>query len=273
MLQVSRPGRLRFAIACVLALAGLFAEGAQAQSRSSPLLEEIKKTKVLRVGWGVYFPYMYRDPGTHQVTGITVDLFNEIAKRLDAKAEFVEETWATMVAGLGANKFDLTMPIAATPQRSEVVTFTRPIVHSSISLMVPAKEAAKDQSWKGVDKPGLKITTTLGSSMQTAITPQLQHAELVLVKAAPDSLTQVMTGCVNAWANSYEALLYVRKEHPELEIVPGPPIGYDEIAIAVRKGDVGTQQWLDGVLDDLRKNGVLRSIIEKNGLSSTFMAE
>ena len=61
-------------------------------------LDTIPKTNVLKVGWAVFHPYIYRDPKTNQVTGFTIDLANEMAKGLGDKAIEARETNALKLA-------------------------------------------------------------------------------------------------------------------------------------------------------------------------------
>jgi polar amino acid transport system substrate-binding protein len=258
--------------ALALVAIGCFTGGAWAQTSVPSTIDVIAKSKTLRVGWAVYFPYMYIDPKTQQPSGITVDLFQEIAKELGAKVVFVEDTWATMIAGLQANKFDLMMPIVNTPQRAEVVGFTTPITKISVGLAVLRNDAAKFASWEDLDKPGKRITTTLGSSIQTVVTPKFRNAELVLVKSGSESIAQVLSGRADAWANTYDAFKHMQKEQPTLTIVPGPAVGFDMVALSHRKGDLRTKQWLEEFIVKQRANGNLLRIIEKYGLDESYLA-
>src|SRR5258708_27269973 len=99
----------------VLALAGAIGT-AQAQTSA---LDRIEKQRVMRVGWAVWHPYVFRDPKTNQVQGISYDLVQDLGKSLGVKVEWVEDSWATLPAGLQANKFEITNLMAITPPRAE----------------------------------------------------------------------------------------------------------------------------------------------------------
>jgi cyclohexadienyl dehydratase len=245
---------------------------ARAQVEST--LESVKKSKTLRVGWATYFPYMFLDPKTRELSGITVDLFQDLATALGGvKVVYVEDSWATLIAGFQANKYDMMMPLVHTPQRAEVVGFSLPITKIALGLAVLKKDVSKYSSWRDLDKPGMRISTTLGSSVQTTITPIVKQAEVLLVKSGNESVAQLISGRADAWANTYDAFKFMQKEQPDLAVVPGPTMGYDRVALAYRKGDNETKAWLDNFVKAERSNGNLLRIIAKYGLDNSYLAD
>ncbi|MEJ0071056.1 MAG: transporter substrate-binding domain-containing protein [Pseudomonadota bacterium] len=263
---------MRFVLCCVF---GVFAltKASVAQTADASTIDSVTKSGVLRVGWAVYFPYMFQDPRTQQVSGISVDLFNEIGKELGAKVEFVEDNWSTMIAGLQARKFDLMIPVANTPARAEMVGFTIPMIKIALGMAVLKKDADKYHSWQDLDKAGLRVSTTMGSSVHTALAPQLKTAELLLMKSGSESVAQVLSGRADAWANTYDAFMFMQKEQPGLTVVPGAPFGYDVLALSYRKGDLKTKQWLEQFIVKERDSGALLRIISKYGLDASYIAQ
>ena len=260
------------ALAASAVLPTLGAVSARAQSEST--IESIKKAKVLRVGWATYFPYMFLDPKTRQLSGITVDLFQDMAEALGGvSVVYVEDSWATLIAGFQANKYDLMMPLVNTPQRAEVVGFSLPLTKIALGLAVLKKDVDKYASWRDLDKPGMRISTTLGSSVQTTVTPIVRQAQVVLVKSGNESVAQLLSGRADAWANTYDAFKFMQKEQKDLAVVPGPAMGFDQVALAYRKGDADTKNWLDKFVAAERANGNLLRIIQKHGLDNSYLAD
>jgi len=258
-------------LGALAAICVLTAVPAMAQTRSS--VEEITKRGVIKVGWGIWYPYMYRDPKNQQLAGITIDVFNAMGRDMGVKVEYVEDGWATIVAGLQAGKFDLTMPIAITPQRAQVVGYTKPITKINFGFMVPKKEIAKYKSWQDVDKAGKKIVTTLGSSNQPVAEQNIKNAQMMYVRTAPDSITQVLNGAADAWLSPLDSFAFVQKEHPDLAIVPGPAIASQQVSFAVRQGDAPLETWVSRWVERIKGSGELVKIIEKYGLDQTYVAD
>lgn len=260
-----RAGIARFFLAAAVFFATLAPVLAPAQTTS--VLNEIKSRKELRVGWAVFYPYIYRDPSTKDLKGFAADFMEDMAKSMNVKLVWVEDSWATLTAGLQSNRFDMTIPgVAITMPRAEVVTFSKPVARMPLGLMVLKKEGETYTSWQDLDRPGKRITTTLGSVVDLFATARFKNAEIIRVKAGPDSIAQVLTGKADAWANGVEGLQMVQKERPELIIVPGPDFGSNPICIAIKQGDLVLKDYVNIYIDDLKRKGVLASMLQKHGL-------
>jgi cyclohexadienyl dehydratase len=241
---------------------------AKAQSQTQSTLQEVKNRGTLRVGWAVLFSYMYRDPkNNNQLAGFAVEFMTTMAQALGVKVEFVEDNWSTMIAGLQANKFDITLPaLGITLPRAEVITYTRPVARQPIGLMVFRKDVDKYSSWKDLDKPEIRITTTLGSNIDLFTTQRIQRAQIIRVKGGPDSIAQLLGGKADAWANAVEAFKMIEKERPDLAIVPGPPLGSSPVAMGIRQGDFIFRDWVNLFIDEMQRTGKLKTMLDAYNL-------
>lgn len=229
--------------------------------------------KEFRVGWAVWFPYMFVDPNTKKMSGITVDIFEALAAELGKEVVFVEDSWATIVAGLQARRYDVTMPLAPTPARKEAADFTGNVMNIMYGLATLKDNVGKYKDWHDLDKPGVKVTTTLGAAVHTAVEKTMKGGgELILVKSSSESIAQLLTGRANAWANTYDAFIHVAKEHPSIVRVPGEPVGVEGLAFALAKGNRESIARIDEYMKKIRENGKLVAILKKYGLDETFLA-
>jgi cyclohexadienyl dehydratase len=261
-----RPcGLITRVLIVLLAITIVLASASPASAQTASALTEIQKRGTVRVGWGIFFPYMYRDPRSNELTGFNVEFFTELARELKVKLEWVEDSWATMIAGLQSGKFDVTL-MAVTLPRALAVTYSDPILKQPLGLMILKKEVDKYRTWHDLDKPDKRITTTLGANVDLFVTKKFRQAQIIRVKAGPDSIAQVLTGKADAWANSYEAFALVQREHPELAVVPGPSYGATPLNLVVRQGDFVLRDWLNHFIAEVKETGVLDRLVEKYGL-------
>lgn len=260
--------RFKAAALAVMMAFAVLAVGMQSNAAAqTPALQEIKQRGELKVGWATFYPYIYRDPKTNELNGFAADFMVAMAAALNVKLVWVEDSWATLTAGLQSKKFDMTLPgVAITLPRAEAVTFSGPVARMPLGLLVVKKEGQNYQSWMDLDQPGKKITTTLGSVVDLFATKRFTKAEIIRVKAGPDSIAQLLAGKADAWANGIEGLAMIKKEHPQLDIVPGPDFGSNPICLALRQGDIVTRDYVDIFIEDLKRTGVLKGMIEKHGL-------
>ena len=260
--------RFTWLCAAALAIAAVGSGSAQAQS---PAMDRIDKQKTLRVGWAVWHPYVYRDPKSNQVQGISYDLLQELGKAMGVKIEWVEDSWSTLPAGLQANKFEITNLMAITPPRAQVVDFSEPVTQHGVSLIAPQAAVAKTRSWEDWDRPGVKIAVTLGANSDMFVTEKFKRAEIVRLKTVPENVLALVSGRVDAHASTIDALKTIQKEHPNLAIVPGS-FGNSEVAFALPKGDADLAKRVNQFVHEAKRSGKVNQLLEKYGLDSSFAA-
>ena len=235
-------------------------------------MDHISKDKTLRVGWAVWNPYVYRDPKTNALVGISYDLVEDLGKALGAKVEWVEDSWATLPAGIQAHKFDITNLMAITPPRAEAIDFSHPVTKHGLSLIAPEAKVAKTKDWQDWDRPDVKIAVTLGANSDMFVTEKFKKAQIVRLKTVPENVLALMSGRVDAHASTIDALKSIQKEHPGLAIVPGS-FGGSEVAFGVPKGDKALADAVNKFVDEAKRSGRIAKLLDKYGLDASFAAQ
>lgn len=243
---------------------------AQAQSK----LDTVPSANTLKVGWAVFHPYIYRDPKTNQVTGFSIDLANDMAKGMgdNVKVELVEDGWSTFAAGLQANKFDVFPGAAISLRRALAVSFSEPYTKQVYSLLAPRDAASKAKSWKDFDRPGQKIVTILGSTTDTYLGNFIKQAEIVRVRTVPDGVLSLVSGRVNAYASTTDSLAALRKEHPNLAIVPGG-FATSGFAFALPRNDPQWTAWVNEFVREMKRSGRIAQLLDKYGMDHASAAD
>jgi polar amino acid transport system substrate-binding protein len=74
---------------------------------------------VLRCGAAVAPPHVMRDPTSGEYSGLFIDLCKELAEKvLGVKAEIIDTSWDNIVAGLQADRWDVSLALNRTPKRA-----------------------------------------------------------------------------------------------------------------------------------------------------------
>lgn len=264
---------MNFIRAVVVLFAGMLALAAPAVvSAEGSAMDHISKDKTLRVGWAVWNPYVYRDPKTNSLVGISYDLVEDLGKALGAKVEWVEDSWATLPAGIQAHKFDITNLMAITPPRAEAIDFSHPVTKHGLSLIAPHAKVAKTKDWQDWDRPDVKIAVTLGANSDMFVTEKFKKAQIVRLKTVPENVLALMSGRVDAHASTIDALKSIQKEHPGLAIVPGS-FGGSEVAFGLAKGDTALANAVNKFVDEAKRSGRIAQLLDKYGLDASFAAQ
>ncbi len=222
-------------------------------------LDELKKAGTVRAGWATFKPLIFTDTATGKVTGFWGDITDQmIADGLHMKVEWVEGTWATIVTGIQAGKWDVA-PAGITDTRSEVATPTKPFAKVDYTMLVKDKSTAK--SWKELDQPGKRISVSQGSNTDQALTKVVKQATIVRVHQE-QALLELLGDKVDGQAVQKDYAMQAMKKYPGLKTVSDAfgssfigwyvPKGADDVKAAV-------EEWLDGA----KKRGVVRQLLDK----------
>ena len=129
-----------------------------------------------------------KDPDTGRPFGVSVDLANELARRLGLEIELVVfDGAAKSVQAVRDEQADIGF-FAIDPLRGEGIAFTPPYVIIEGSYLVTA--ASPIQRNEEVDRAGLRVAVGGGSAYDLYLSRALQHAEIV---RAPTSQAVVDT--------------------------------------------------------------------------------
>src|ERR1700674_2438003 len=104
-------------------LAGLFLWAAPTVSQAQSTIDEIKQRGELRIAGVLYRPLISPRPNGEYV-GADVEVMKLMAADLGVKLNIVNSEWATAVAGIAADKWDIVPALCVTEPRKEVVDFS-----------------------------------------------------------------------------------------------------------------------------------------------------
>jgi polar amino acid transport system substrate-binding protein len=123
-----------------LLLAGAVALGLAAPAAAQGL-PDLEGRTLHAVTENAYVPLNFTDPKTGQGVGLEYGLFNEIAKRLNAKVEWNLSSWDVMIQAVHDGQFDIGMDgITINPERAEQIDFSDAYLTSQQFMLVRADE-------------------------------------------------------------------------------------------------------------------------------------
>lgn len=273
----------QIAFSCGIAVAMMLGLGGEAWSLdefADRLPQSLRDSGVLRVGSQLTFaPVEYRDGEAAQPTGLSADLLEELAERLDLTLEYVQVDYAALIPGLAAGRFDMASGgVSDTVEREEVVDFVN-YMRSGGSLLVHAHDASRFDSVD--DFCGHAVATMLGGRVIVAAIEAVSaecvsdgEASIIIeqLPSAPDSRMQLDLGRVQGYAGDYPALVYMTANEPGRYAI----VGEDDMFVsyitswAVKKGNPLAQVVRDAA-QSMVDDGTYASLMEKWGLSGAAL--
>ncbi len=242
------------------------------------LIESIDRTGKLRVGYGVFPPYTQEDPTTHEVSGVSVDIINEIGRQLGVEVEWTRFNWNTMNADLQRGEFDvLADAIFQTPARGRELTFTEPYAYFAIGIGVVRGQENRFTRFDQINDPSIRVAVGQGFAEETFVRARAPRANILSIPSASDTaapINAVLTGRADiAIVNLEDARRFVSANSRDLKILwDSDPPAYVPAGFAVRYGDLTGADFLTVSLRNLRSTGVLSDIAKRHGVTDNFRA-
>jgi ABC-type amino acid transport substrate-binding protein len=215
----------------------------------------------LRFGWAELTGYAHLNPSTGEVEGVYVDLMQDIADDMGMELELVEDSWPTLVLGIDAGKYDVSMA-GITDERMTQVDFTDPIVQSDFTFAVKS-----DSSWEGIedlDASGNTIGVTTGSNTDEALTKIVENAEVLRVRDVGGVLLAVNGGTADAMAGVRDYLT-TSIAGTDMKVLDSA-WGVSTQGIFVGKGNTELHEEMQTEVARLLEDGVVADAIERYDL-------
>lgn len=219
--------------------------------------------------WPEYFGISYLDQRNQTLVGIDSDLAQELAKDLKVNLEFVESSFPTFISDIIENRCDIAMfAIANTEDRRAKVRFTTPHLSSDI-YAITTKNNKKINNWDDIDKKGIVVAVAKGTYHEPVMKERLNNAELVVLDSMHAREQEVEAGRADVFMADYPfAKRMLAKTDWARIITPNSTYHLTPYAWAMAYGDDKFYNRVEEFITDIKKDGRLFNLAQKNGLSS-----
>jgi polar amino acid transport system substrate-binding protein len=205
-----------------------------------------------------------------EMRGVSVDLGRELARRLGVPAEMrVFQRVAEVLDALETGRADFAIT-NATPARAEHVDFTPPLIGLELGYLALPGSAVT--SIDAVDRPGIRIGVTQGSSSQGVLTRQYRQAVVVPTPSLDAARAMLQARQLDAFATNKAILFEMTDNLPGARVLDGR-WGLEHLAIAVPKGRDAALPWLRAFTEAVRQDGPVQRAAERAGLRGTAAVE
>jgi len=228
-------------------------------------------TGVLRVGVYLGSPTSWvRDAKTGQSHGIAFELGHALGQQLGVPVQVVEfPRVAEVIEGLKKSQVDMTFT-NATSARAKEVDFTPALIQLELGVLVPAN--SRIQSFSDVDRAGVRLGVSQGSSSQGVLGSRLNQATLVPVPSLSVAQQMLQSGELDAFATNKGILFEMAEKVPGAQVLKDR-WGLENLAVAVPKGrDIGLP-YLREFTQTLVTQGELQKMATRAGLRGLAQAD
>ena len=225
----------------------------------------------LRVGVYLGSPTsMVRDSKTNEVHGLSFDLGKELAKRLNVPFEQVTyQRISDVLEGMKAGDVDFTVS-NSTPARAATVTFSQNLLTIELGYLVAATSPIT--ALADVQKPGLRIGVTQGSTSQGTIPKLLPNATVVGAENYKRGIEMLEHGEIDTYATNKPTLFEMSDQMPGSRILEGR-WGEEHLAVAIPKDHQAALEYIRHFVEEVQTGGLLAQSVERAGLRGAVKAQ
>jgi len=244
------------ALACLLAAVLTPAQAGQ--------LDDIAARGVLRVGsTGDYKPFSYL-PAGGEFIGMDVELAGELARSLGVRLQLVPTSWPTLMADLGAGKFDLALGgVSVTAERQRQALFSVPYLHDGKTPITRCENIARFQTLAQIDRPDVRLIVNPGGTNERFARARAPRAQLTVY---PDNVTifgQIVSGAADLMITDAVETRLQQHLHPQLCAVhPETPFDMTDKAILLPR-DPALKAYVDHWLQQRLDNGAVQKNLDR----------
>ena len=241
---------------------------AAAQDPAMGHLASIQSTKTVRVCiWPDYYSITYRNPKTQTLSGIDIDLANELGKDLGVAVQFVDSSFAKLIEDVTLDHCDVAMfAIGITPARSEKLRFTRPHLASDI-YAVTSRTNRRIKGWDDIDKAGSVVAVAKGTLHEPVMKNKLKAAQLLVLDTPFAREQEVQSGRADVFMTDYPYSQRFLANADWARLV-SPPSTYHitPYAYAVKPGDEVWLARLEEFVSAIKRDGRLMAAAKRHKL-------
>lgn len=259
----------RFLLALLLALLPL---AAHAADQPETAFARVMRTNTIRCAYWSMQPLSYKDPNSGELKGFAIKLFEDLASRLSLKVDWVEEVnFATMMAGLDANRYDAICSGAwLSADRARVMEYTWPYLYSSVMTIVRADDHRFDGDLVSINNKEVRVSMqdNLSARLANQIFPLAQKVQLPDMADPSMAFLDAATGKVDVVLSDAGDFQHYNQNNPgKLRMIhTDSPLQVYPWVIPVRKGEHDLASMINGALAEMIYNGDIQRITAANGV-------
>jgi polar amino acid transport system substrate-binding protein len=233
------------------------------------IVQALAPTGVLRIGVYLGSPTSMVKDAQGQSRGIALDLGQALGKALGVPTQVVvHERIAQVVQAMTQQQVDVTFTNASAA-RAKLIDFSAPLLDLELGYAVMT--AGPITSMAEVDRSGVLVGVSEGSSSQASLTRQFQAARVVALPSLSQAATHLRTGQIQAFATNKAVLFELIDGVPGAQVLPGR-WGLEHLALAIPQGRDVARPFLDQFARHVAANGTLKLAVERAGLRGAVPA-
>ena len=261
---------LALGLAGVLAACGSAPPSPPAPAATPALVAELAPTGKLRAAINFGNPILAtKDAATGSPRGVSVDLSQELGRRLRVPVELVAfESAGKVVEAVKAQQVDIAF-VAIDPARGADMLQTPPYVVIEGAYLVRADSPIRSNA--DVDKPGHRIAVGNASAYDLYLRREIKAATLVRAPSSPAVTDLFLAQGLEVAAGVKQQLQADAKRLPGLRLLDGRFMVINQ-AMGLPKGRDAGARYLTAFVEEMKALGFVATALQRHGIEGAAVA-
>ncbi len=240
----------------------------------SSTLSSFAPTATLRVGINLGNPILANEePNTKRLYGVTIDIANEIGKRISLPVQLTPfKTAGATVDAVKTGEIDLVF-VAIDPVRGADISYTPAYIQIEGAYMVKADSIINNN--EEVDAVGNEIVVGNGCAYDHYLSREIKNAALLRAASSQAVVDDFMSGQGNVAAGVKQQLESDAKRYEGLRMLPGRFMVINQ-AIGIPKARThyeSTTTYLSNVINELKQSGFIADAMNRHNIQGAKVAD
>jgi polar amino acid transport system substrate-binding protein len=158
----------------------------------------------------------------------------------------------------------------STPARAATVTFSQNLLTIELGYLLAANSPITTIA--DIQKPGLRIGVTKGSTSQGTIPKMLPNATVVPAENYKRGIEMLEHGEIDTYATNKPTLFEMSDQMPGSRILDGR-WGEEHLAVAIPKGHEAALEYIQHFVEEVQTSGLVAQTAERAGLRGAVKAQ
>ncbi|SVD13775.1 uncharacterized protein METZ01_LOCUS366629, partial [marine metagenome] len=190
-------------------------------------LHQILKKGEIRVGTtGDWNPMTIKDPATNKYKGFEIEIVTQLAFDMGVALKIVPTEWKTLVNGIVANKYDISTSASLSAKRALSTGYTNSYFKLATVPLTLKKNLNKFKSWEDINKKGVKVAVTLGTTQEQQAKQIFPNATLNIIESPARDFQEVLAGRSEVHITSNIEAATLVEQYSEMSIIPVKELKY-----------------------------------------------
>lgn len=201
----------------------------------------------------------YESENIQNMTGFEYDIVQALAKKLNRKPVFVQNSWDGLIMGLQNDLYDVAINgIEITEDRQKVINFSEPYYATYLQIITLQKETRFKTL---ADLAGFKVGTLSGALSERVLRGQ-GNIQVVTYESETLAHQDLEIQRIDALLFDAPIAKYFSEINPKFNVVP-TPISNMTYGIAVSKKNEKLLSEINKALSEMAISGELKTILER----------